>query len=112
FGAFKRRFKILNHPPEFPIQTQARFVLALSALFNFIRTWDPSDVDEGSVLDTDDLPQEEGEDDEDSDGTNNEADPIFGGVSDEETRRATLRRDRIAQAMWEDYSQFRSMTSN
>ncbi|KAJ3832140.1 hypothetical protein F5878DRAFT_495632, partial [Lentinula raphanica] len=106
FGAFKRRFKILHHPPEFPIETQARFVLALASLFNFIRTWDPSDID---LEDTDEEPH----DLDHGYGGNHrhmeddvEADPIFGGVSNEETQRATIRRDEIAQKMWEEYCRY------
>lgn len=107
FGVFKRRFKLLIQPPEYPIEMQARFVVALSVLFNFIRIWDPSDIEGGSTLDTDDLEMRDGADGEEQglDGTAGEEvlPPIFGGISDEESKRASERQDAIAKAMWNDY---------
>lgn len=44
FGVLKRRFKILSSAPEYTLQKQKRLVFALTALHNFIRTYDRCDV--------------------------------------------------------------------
>jgi len=48
FGILKRRFRILQHPPEYDMGIQALILPALAALHNFIRIYDPGDI-EGDV---------------------------------------------------------------
>jgi hypothetical protein len=44
FGILKRRFKILNTPPEYDLATQSKLVFGLTGLYNFIRIQEFSDV--------------------------------------------------------------------
>jgi hypothetical protein len=46
FGVIKRKYKILNTPPEYSIDTQSDLILGLAALHNFCRGLDGSKVDD------------------------------------------------------------------
>src|SRR5882757_1663520 len=48
FGALKKRFNILTHPPEYDMDIQARVPPATAALHNFIFEHDPEEVEEVS----------------------------------------------------------------
>lgn len=92
FGVLKRQWRILQQPVEYSMDIQARIPAALCALHNFIRRCDPSIYDE-------ELDHTEGEELEDV---------AYGELADgpadaAERRRADVRRDTIARAMWEDY---------
>ena len=90
FGVLKRRFRILVYPAEIDMDLQARIPAALAAIHNFIRVHDPDEL--ASFTESADLER--------------------GFVSGElaagqtraaEKRRATMRRDEIAAAMWVQY---------
>lgn len=92
FGVLKRKFKILQRPPEFTIRQQVQLVLALTAVHNFI-------VDKGPGKDSDF---------EDLDEFNLEEWTPPPPPSAEErfapARQAMQRlRDEIASQMWADY---------
>jgi hypothetical protein len=93
FGVLKRKFKILQRPPEYTIRQQVQLVLALTAVHNFIashsdRRTDPDfeDLEEFDVIDWSPSPPPSAED-------------IVTPV-----RLAMLHlRDEIAEQMWADY---------
>jgi hypothetical protein len=97
FGVMKRQWRILQIPPEYSMDVQARIPAALCALHNFVHRQDPDIFDQeynGQLLEHDGIddvalgfPGELG------DGP---ADPA-------ERRRADQRRENIATAMWNDY---------
>lgn len=94
FGVLKQRFRILVFPPEYSMEIQARIPAALCALHNFIRRSDPTEIDEYS--DDTDL----------AIGHGNEAE--IGSLATQaigtaERNRMSLKRDRIAQDMWDSY---------
>ena len=82
FGVLKRRFRILCLAPEYNMQIQAQIPAALCAIHNFISHHDP---DEDEMEDFDD-------------GGNDEH-----RAYNEEAIEPSVRRDRIAQEMWDDY---------
>ena len=91
FGILKRRFRILELPPEYDMSIQALIPPALAALHNFIRLFDPEEIhmyDEDELLDAHmgSHPESVGEL-----GT--------GPVTPAETVRANKRRDKIAGEM-------------
>src|ERR1700678_2977377 len=88
FGVLKRRFRILRLAPEYNMQIQAQIPAALCAIHNFISHHDP---DEDEMEDLDD-----GGDGDD--GGNDEH-----RACNEEAIEPSVRRDRIAQGMWDDY---------
>jgi hypothetical protein len=95
FGVIKRRFCILLIPPEYTMKVQARIPPALCALHNFIRRYDPDEI-ETYITDSDD---------------SSDAVP-FGKLAQRmPTRRshanASAKRDTIAQQMWTDYLSWR-----
>jgi hypothetical protein len=95
FGVLKRRFRILRIPPEYDMHIQALIPPALAALHNFIRQYDPEDIQlyDGELIDEVSPPESAGEL-----GT--------GPVTPVETLRANERRDRIAGEMWAQYQRY------
>jgi hypothetical protein len=94
FGVIKRKYKILNTPPEYSIDTQSDLILGLAALHNFCRGLDGSKVDdyitelEGGcedILEEDTIVVDQG------------------AVKDLESKAMELKRDQIAEKMWLDY---------
>jgi hypothetical protein len=94
FGVLKRRFRILLLAPEYNLDIQARIPTALCAIHNFICT---HDAKEGPLS---------GPGGEHYHGNDNchDFDPAHGEVDPREID-ADVRRDEIAQAMWEQYQQ-------
>jgi hypothetical protein len=84
----KRRFRNLLLAPEYDLEVQARIPAALAAIHNFISVHSPHDKPISST--TSDHARVRMYDDADED---------FGGELDD----VDLRRDRIAQKMWDDY---------
>jgi len=97
FGVLKRQWRILNNPPEYSMDIQARLPAGLCALHNFINHFDP-DAFYHPDFDADDLMRRFDEPDIPTDGGDDEHVP-----DGNETERAGLRRNAIAQAMWDDY---------
>ena len=99
FGVFKRKFRILRSAPEYSSETQAKLVTALGAIFNFIRVHDPGDInnydDIQSVQASASTP-----------GSQVACGSLSTYVSSAEKQRADSRRERIAQAMWEQYQMY------
>lgn len=112
FGILKRRFRILQLPPEYDMSIQALIPPALAALHNFIRQYDPDEIQM----------YDDGDDGDGDDGDDNR-EPIQllfqmaphpeslgelgnGPLTQEETVQANERRDRIAGAMWEQYQRY------
>jgi len=87
----KKRFKVFVVAQEYELQTQAQIVSALSVVHNFIRIYDPQDVDDGG----------------DESYNVDDANPgnLQENITAAERSRATDRRDNIAKAMWADYRQ-------
>jgi hypothetical protein len=94
FGILKRRFRILVLPPEYSMEIQARIPAALCALHNFIRRSDPTEID--------DYP----------DATDLAGGHVNGveigelatrAINTAERDRMSLKRDDIAQDMWDCY---------
>jgi len=98
FGILKRRFRILLLPPDYDMTIQALIPPALAALHNFIRQYDPEEINayEGEVAD----PQLNYQD-QDHPGV-----LVTGPATSDETHRANERRDRIAGEMWEQYQDY------
>jgi hypothetical protein len=89
----KRKFKILKLAPEYSIDTQIDLILALTALFNFIR------IEEGDEnVDLEDSIEAEEEDIQPSN--------IQSFQGSNRRGRMDILRDRIAEDMWKDYQQY------
>lgn len=92
FGVVKKRWAILNNPPQLDIALQARILPGLAAIHNLIMKHDPTDLDDfdgvhdpqpGYVVDAGSLAN--------------------GPTLPREKARADRRRDVIAQQMWDSY---------
>jgi hypothetical protein len=94
FGVVKRRFRLMVAAPEYSLEVQGKIIRAICVLHNFIRVHNP-DEDLG-VTDVElsrRMPRRSAAD--------------FGGsVSAEERTNANMRRDEIAQQMWEQYQEY------
>jgi hypothetical protein len=108
FGAAKKRWVVLDQGTRFKPEEQAKITIALMVIFNLIRIIDPDDlvlawnpeteheqVSEAAANNSEDAEQTEPRTDEGELGTS---------ISAAERRFAEERRDRIAQAMWEQYT--------
>lgn len=93
FGVLKRKFRILHIASEYDISLQARIPLALAALHNFTREYEPDDEDD----DDNDLIQNPQPVGGAADGNDDEADRNDG------TDLVDHRRDQIAGEMWTQY---------
>jgi hypothetical protein len=93
FGVLKRRFRLLVHPPEYDLDTQARLPPALAALHNFIREHDPDEL-----IDYEDIndPQP---------GARADGSLATGTARAAEKAQVNTRRDQIAQNMWAQYQE-------
>lgn len=101
FGIFKREFGLFKTAPEYPIDMQAMFVPALSAIHNFNRVHDRST---NHIFDENISTGFQGA------TSNTQTEPrivteqeLGFNITAEERQRANERRDRIAKAMWADY---------
>jgi hypothetical protein len=97
FGVLKRRFRILLLAPEYSLQIQARIPAALCAIHNFIRIHDPA---EDAIFTADDDDDNHGNPPLDQDLDH---DHIANAAAAAEIDTPSLKRDQIAQAMWDDY---------
>lgn len=92
FGILKARFAILTSRPRYNLDVLARFPAALAALHNFIRIYDPTEIqdflDENVDQGTEDLDTGE---------------LAYGFPDSAEKEAARNHRDEIAQAMWNEY---------
>ncbi|RDB30577.1 hypothetical protein Hypma_006985 [Hypsizygus marmoreus] len=96
FGALKQRFGILNHAPQYDLDIQALIPPALAATHNFILD---HDTDEAANIP--DIPDP-------TPGFTPNCNCNFGTLARgvptaAEKERARVKRDQIAQAMWESY---------
>lgn len=103
FGVLKRRWRILQSAPELHLRDQAGLVYALTAIHNFIQ----QNSEDSELLET--LVDEE----LDYDAIQRELEELAEGVVPgseyyQENSQMKEIRDRIAQAMWDDYIQSRS----
>ena len=108
FGILKRRFAVFSRAPEYPIETQTRLIPAISALHNFLRIHDRTD--EAHDLGSNNTLHREGSGSISSFVTEDIAEQeeiapeeLGMQISEAEKARASARRDRIAQQMWDDY---------
>jgi hypothetical protein len=92
FGVLKRRFRVLLLAPEYSMDIQARIPAALCTIHNFISIHDPT---EKVIL----------ADDDDDDAPAGDA-PAAPAIAVDEP---SVRRDQIAQEMWEDYTMRRTI---
>jgi hypothetical protein len=99
FGILKRRFRILQLPPEYSMSIQALIPPALAALHNFIREYDPDEI---QTYDNNNEPVEF----ELQMGPSGSVGELEGQVMREEPVRANGRRDEIADAMWDQYQRY------
>jgi hypothetical protein len=95
FGVIKRKYKILNTPPEYSIDTQSDLILGLAALHNFCRGLDGSKVD-------DFITELEGENEDILEETI-VVDQGLGASSKRDSEAMELKRDQIAEKKWLDY---------
>ncbi|KAF9487157.1 hypothetical protein BDN71DRAFT_1351245, partial [Pleurotus eryngii] len=51
FGVVKWQFRLINTAPEYLLKKQAKMVLALCVLHNFIHVHDPQDLDGATLED-------------------------------------------------------------
>jgi hypothetical protein len=95
FGILKRRFRILQLPPEYNMDVQALIPPALAALHNFIRKFDPDEIHEFDPVQFEMVhrPESAGE-------------LGRGPATSNERARANERRDKIAADMWEQYQRY------
>jgi hypothetical protein len=91
FGVLKRRFRILLLAPEYSLQIQARIPAALCAIHNFISVHDPA---EDIILTVDD-------DDNNRPPLDHDHEAPAPAAAEIDT--PSMKRDSIAQAMWDDY---------
>lgn len=108
FGVLKRRFKLSTTAPEYPLNIQAMFIVAMALLHNFIRVHDPND--DASHLDDTWIRNCFGLQSVSSDGSDQDEEDIEEGelsseITPKERERATRRRDIIAKAMWRQYQE-------
>lgn len=89
FGVLKKRFRIIKENNDYSTRTQAMLMTAVSALHNFIMTFDPNDAEED--IEEEDL-QPGARDEQNGDG-----------IDEEEDQASDVLRDEIAHAMWEQY---------
>lgn len=90
FGVLKKRFKVLQTPPQFPFKSQVKMIYVLCALSNFIRR---------KGLQQEDIFEQEGfEIDEESIGNHAGRYP-----STTVSAAMTRKQDRMAATMWRDY---------
>ncbi|KAF7348750.1 putative nuclease HARBI1-like protein [Mycena venus] len=98
FGVSKRQFRVLISRPEMGYRQQALMVGAAAALHNFLRIHEPiNNLDEDDEYDIEGHPFLAGA------GTNTDDEVEVFAVDAAEKTRADARRDRIAQAMWNEY---------
>ncbi|KAH9172559.1 hypothetical protein EDB89DRAFT_2069635 [Lactarius sanguifluus] len=94
FSVLKKRWDILNRPPQYDISIQARIPAGLAATHNFIVDHDDTDI--GHYLQDIDIHEH--------------AQPFgdlgHGAIPRAESERATALRDCIATEMWVSYQQF------
>jgi hypothetical protein len=90
FGVIKRKFKILATPGEFLINTQVHLVLGLGALYNFIRSKEGVELEEGDL---------------DSD-TPGDSTPLLNTGKTAATKAIEALRDTMAENMWVDYCNY------
>lgn len=83
--------------------SQAKVILALSILHNFIRIHDPSTMEELDEIGGDDTVDGQGR----VVARVGAGEIPVTGVSEDESKRAEERRDDIAKAMWDSYLQER-----
>ena len=91
FGVLKRRFRILLIAPEYNLDIQARIPAALCAIHNFISA---HDLHEDTLAETQDF--------FDDSRYGSYESYHMEGVEEEETG-PSIKRDNIAQEMWDDY---------
>jgi hypothetical protein len=111
FGIVKRRWAVFSRAPEYPVETQAKLVPAIAALHNFLRVHDSDDnaLDLGSTGEatSQGSMQREGsgslEDFFNYEPREISPEELGISITAAERARASARRDRIAQRMWEDY---------
>lgn len=97
FGVLKRRFRILLLGPEYDIEFQRRIPAALAALHNFIVVHEPKDLPEDGPNFAEPIQRRGDPNDLDHRASSEDA---VGVPTDQEIDD---RRDRIAQAMWDEY---------
>jgi hypothetical protein len=94
----KARFRILVNPPHYDMDIQARLPPALAAIHNFIRIYDPDDIN-----DYDNFFDEEHGCREQQNAT---GDLANGPPTNQARERGNSRRDEIAALMWADYQRY------
>ena len=97
FGVFKRRFRLLGRPPEYPIDTQVQLVYACVVIHNFLAKTGELEVGkehlgDDTSIDTEDI------------GNTKVFEPVRVGSSSKEMDRT---RERIVKAMWQAYSELK-----
>ncbi|TFK59919.1 hypothetical protein BDN72DRAFT_780076, partial [Pluteus cervinus] len=100
FGILKRRFTLLDAAPEYNITMQAKLVPALCALHNFLRIHDPSEDPVSNFAQEPNTTIQTGDA-----APVTEIETQAEGEETDEYRRASNRRDKIAQAMWAAYQE-------
>ena len=100
FGILKRHFRILLLAPEYDMDVQARVPPALSALHNFIRQHDPSDIEDYANTNMTEFTHHIHVD---GPGV---GDLAMHAMTTAERDQADAKREKIAQDMWNSYQVF------
>ncbi|KAG0693025.1 hypothetical protein DFH29DRAFT_816810, partial [Suillus ampliporus] len=93
FGVIKRCFQLLMVSPEYDLMTQAKMVLAICVLHNFICIFDSNNLPEACEAPYGDIVRAV------IDGVKD----LGGDISSSEQVQAFNLRDSIAKAMWDSY---------
>ena len=105
FGVIKKKFKLVVRSEAFSVNIQNRIVLAICVLHNCIRTWDTRDPDlDIGPLNPSDTAIRAGLDARYYVGQGN-GDRGYNAeeLQAQEELQVAVRRDTMAQEMWEDY---------
>jgi hypothetical protein len=92
-GILKRRFRILHQPPSYDMNVQTLIPPATCAIHNFIRRYDPDELE--SIT--------EGLEDWQPGLHMEDGDLAMHHPNRREVKQANKKRDSIAQQMWDDY---------
>lgn len=99
FGVLKHRFRILILSPKYSLQVQAQIPAALCAIHNFIHL---HDIEEGPLPGAESAPDEDTSEAPDAAADEPER---HANTQDNTTNGMSNTRNRIAEAMWNQYQQ-------
>ena len=92
FGVVKRKFRIMIAAPEYSLEKQAKIILAICILHNFICVRDPEDINEADMAElVEQTPPQQAQED------------FSTNITAAEREESMEKWDEIARAMWAQY---------